>query len=154
MILRTLASGFVGSAALTALHQVGKRVLPDAPRLDQLGERAVSQGLHLLGMHAPRGKKLFRSALLLDLLSNGLTYAVLSKGWKRGTLFGGALGLAAVFLPAKLGLGGRQRRLTSRGKWLTVGYYAFGGYVASLARRSMEKRPHRGLLEFVPPSPS
>ena len=39
--LAALASGLIGSCALTAAHEATRRVVSDAPRMDVLGEREV-----------------------------------------------------------------------------------------------------------------
>lgn len=40
MPLAALAGGAAGAAALTLLHETARQTVPDAPRMDVLGERA------------------------------------------------------------------------------------------------------------------
>jgi len=49
----SLTAGLCGAAALTAIHQLATRVTDDAPRMDVLGERAISRGLEAAGNWAP-----------------------------------------------------------------------------------------------------
>ncbi len=154
MAILGLASGLAGSAALTALHQAGQRAFWDAPRMDRLGGRAIKKSLRRLGYSPPRGHNLFLTSLAMDLASNGLTYALSARGWKRGGLVGALLGVGAVVLPHRLGLGRAPSRLTTRTRWLTVGYYAFGGVVSGLVRSALQRGVPRRPGEFAPPSPS
>ena len=48
-LLAALIGGAAGAVTLTALHQILKRVTPDAPRADNLAKQALRKGLHAAG---------------------------------------------------------------------------------------------------------
>ena len=55
-ILQALIAGFAGSAALNLLHEIVRRYDPDAPRIDLLGEEALSRSLNSLNISTPKAK--------------------------------------------------------------------------------------------------
>ncbi len=137
-VWKALGSGTVGAVALTALHETARRVLPNAPRADLLGERAIDRSLRAVGMRPPSGPRLHRWALAGDLLSNSLFYSLVGsqggrKAWLRGSLLGLGAGLGAVVLPGPLGLGTRPSARTPATVAMTLGWYLAGGLVAAAA---------------------
>ena len=142
-VARSLAAGLAGAALLTAVHETTRRVTPDAPRMDILGERAIAKMMRGAGQSPPRGKRLHRLALGGDMVSNSLYYALVGNGrdaWMRGAALGLAAGVGAVLLPPVLGLGRAPRGLTARTKAMTVGYYLAGGLVAAAVSRLLSGR--------------
>ncbi len=139
-IKRAIGAGIAGALALTAIHELARRFSGRAPRMDVLGERALAAGLGRLGLRAPRGRKLYGLALAGDLLSNSLYYALVASGrgahpWRRGALLGALAGLAAVWLPARLGLARRPRHPARSTEAMTLAWYLAGGLAASAASR-------------------
>jgi len=137
-VVTSLTAGVAGAAVLTAVHETTRRVTPAAPRMDILGERAITKLMRGAGKTPPRGKKLHRLALGGDLVSNSLYYAMVGSGrdaWLRGAGLGLAAGLGAVLLPPVLGLGRARPGLTARTKAMTVGYYVMGGLAAAAVAR-------------------
>jgi hypothetical protein len=137
-IRQALESGVVGACALTLLHEAARRVLPNAPRLDILGMRALSHALP--GGKQPAPARLHTYALVGDLIANTLYYSLVSAGKRkssrvRGALLGGAAGLGAVVLPPLLGLGQRPSARTPATRAMTVGWYVIGGLAAAGAWR-------------------
>lgn len=128
---RALVSGFAGACVLTLLHEAQRRVVPDAPRLDLLGMRALRKTLH-----AADGESLFPAAIGGDLAANTAYYSLVGVS-SRPLLTGGALGVAAglgaVFLPGPLGLGEDATRQTPRTSALAVTLYTLGGLAAGAA---------------------
>ena len=61
-------AGMVGAVALTAVHQLARRVSDDAPRMDVLGERAIARTVHAAGGTLPMPRTLHRWALAGDQL--------------------------------------------------------------------------------------
>lgn len=136
--VRALGAGLAGAAVLTAVHETTRRITPDAPRMDILGERAIEKLTRSAGGTPPRGQALHRLALSGDLVSNSLYYALVGTGrdaWLRGAALGLAAGVGAVVLPPVLGLGRAPRGLTMKTKAMTVGYYLIGGLAAAAASR-------------------
>ena len=51
-------AGACGAVALTAVHQLARRVATEAPRMDVLGERAIARGLQAAGSDVPQDLQL------------------------------------------------------------------------------------------------
>jgi hypothetical protein len=137
-----LLGGLAGAVTVTLLNEVVRRLLPHAPRMDVIGERALSRTLDAAGAEPPRGDALYRWTMAGDLLSNTLYYALVGVGarrggWARGGALGLAAGLGAVYLPEPLGLGrqpGARRPLTPV---LTTVWYLAGGLAAAATFRAL-----------------
>ena len=140
---RVLTGGLAGTLVVTALHEVARRILPHAPRMDVIGERALSRTLAALGQRPPRGRRLFRATLAGELLSNTLYYSLVgaiakSRVLRTGLLVGTAAGIGAVLLPPRLGLGrppGEKAPLTPL---LTLAWYTAGGLAAAAVTRLLD----------------
>ncbi|EYB67852.1 hypothetical protein DEIPH_ctg032orf0102 [Deinococcus phoenicis] len=136
------AAGLVGAVTVTLLNEGARRVLPHAPRMEVIGERALSRSLRAADVPPPHGEALYRWTLLADIVSNSLYYSLVGTGSPRKAWpWGGALGLAAgvggALLPRPLGLGrqpGEQAPLTPL---LTVGWYLAGGLAAAATYRAL-----------------
>ncbi|ABF45142.1 hypothetical protein Dgeo_0840 [Deinococcus geothermalis DSM 11300] len=139
--LPVVASGLAGAVTVTPLNEGARRVLPHAPRMDVIGERALQKSLGAAGVVPPQGEALYGWTLAADLVSNALYYSLVGVGtpggvWSRGGALGLAAGLGAVFLPRPLGLGrqpGEQPPLT---QLLTVTWYVAGGLAAAATYRA------------------
>jgi hypothetical protein len=145
-MLTSILSGAAGAAGLTLLHETVRRAVPDAPRMDVLGERAIAAGLRAVGAAPPREPHLHAAALVGDLVSNTAYYALVGLGGRdgaiaRGGLLGLAAGLGAVFLPGPLGLGTRPSGRTPQTAAMTVAWYAVGGLIAGAAYRRLHDDP-------------
>jgi len=138
-LLKSLASGLIGSATLTVVHQGAKRFIPNAPHVDAIGRRAVARGIRALGGTPPRGRRLHDTALAGDLLVNALYYGLMDAGHPRHRIARGAAlglvgGLGAVFLPQRLGLGHQPHERWPRTPLMTVAWYTLGGVAAAAVR--------------------
>lgn len=78
--------GIAGAMALNILHQVAMRFDHEAPRVDLIGEEALSKGLKKIGIEPPTGNTWFAAMLTADLLSNAAYYSMIGLG-KRNTCF-------------------------------------------------------------------
>ncbi|HYN85954.1 MAG TPA: hypothetical protein VER32_11925 [Pyrinomonadaceae bacterium] len=138
-LLRALGGGLVGACALTLLHEAGRRVIPNAPRMDILGMRAIKKSLRAVGEEDPPvDVELHDLALLGDLLTNSAYYALVGAGdrrgaWRRGALLGLAAGVGAVTLPGPLGLGRSPSQRTPQTEAMTIALYLVGGLAAAAA---------------------
>lgn len=140
---RAVSAGVAGALMVTGLHEAARRVVPHAPRMDVIGQRALSRSLKALHRRPPRGRQLFRTTLAAELLSNTLYYSLAGAGsrsrrLRRGLLIGLAAGLGAVLLPPRLGLGyppGEKLPLTPL---LTIAWYTAGGLTAALIARQLD----------------
>ncbi len=143
-LAHSLLGGLAGAVALTLVHETARRLIPGAPRMDTLGRRAIARGLESLGVDPPGRDELQGMALVGDIVSNGLTYALVGAGSPesahlRGTLIGSAAGLGAIVLPPRLGIGPEPGRLATETKVMTFGWYLLGGVVAAGVFRRLSR---------------
>ncbi|ADV67741.1 hypothetical protein [Deinococcus maricopensis] len=139
-----LLSGLAGALTVTLLNEGVRRVLPHAPRMDVIGERALARTARAAGATPPRGRALYASAMLGDVLSNTAYYALVGVGsaeraWTHGALLGLSAGVGAATLPRPLGLGEQPGARAPRTPLLTVAWYAAGGLAAAAARRALAR---------------
>lgn len=144
-ILPSLGSGLIGAVALTILHETVRRFVPDAPRADILGMRAIKKIMETADAKPPADDELHGWALGGDVVSNTLYYSLigLSKP-ENAVLTGAALGLAAgvgaVALPGPMGLGTAPTQRTEATVAMTVGWYLVGGLVTAGAYMWLKRR--------------
>ena len=94
--LSSLIGDIAGAVALNILHQAVKQFDHDAPRVDLVGEEALTKGLKKIGIEPPAGNKLFTSTMAADLISNAAYYSLIGAGKKKHLPYIGAMtGLAA-----------------------------------------------------------
>jgi hypothetical protein len=136
--MRPLASGLIGATALTAIHETGRRLIPDPPRMDVVGARAVVELCRLSGCEAPTGRRLYGVTMAGDVISNGIYYAAITGRtraaiWTKAVVLGLAAGIGAVRLPEPLGLGEPPNNRRGRTRLLTITWYLAGALVAAAA---------------------
>jgi hypothetical protein len=140
-----LAAGVCGAVALTAVHQLARRITNEAPRMDVLGERAIARTIRAAGGVLPTQPVLNRWALAGDLIANSAFYSMVACGrdahmWRRGVAMGLAAGAGALVLPRRLGLGDAPKSHHLGNQVMTVAWYLIGGIAAAGAGRAL-KRP-------------
>jgi hypothetical protein len=146
------AAGIAGAVALTTVHQVARRVLEDAPRMDVVGERGIARGLEASGRQPPDAAVLHRWALAGDLLANSAYYSLVACGphahvWRRGIALGLAAGAGALLLPRRLGIGDPPRSDRFANQVMTVAWYLIGGLsAAAFASRRSDAQQHAAHL--------
>ncbi|PQA59382.1 hypothetical protein [Siphonobacter curvatus] len=141
--LAATTSGFVGACTLTLLHETARKTVPNAPRIDILGKRALSKILPS-GI-SPSEETLHKASLAGDIASNATYYGLVSldspkNGVRNGAILGLAAGLGAVFLPGPLGLGEKPSNRTTATQLMTMGWYLAGGLAAGLTYRLLGKK--------------
>lgn len=141
----SIIGGIAGAVALNILHQVVKQFDHDAPRVDLVGEEALSKSLTTIGLEPPKGTALFTATLAADLLSNAAYYSLIGVGKKKylplaGTVAGITAGIGALELTAPLGLNDAPITRTEKTKLLTVAWYTLGGLVAGTVMYTLRKR--------------
>jgi hypothetical protein len=137
---RAFAAGTVGAVALTAVHQLARRVTENAPRMDVVGRRAIEKGMTAAGAQPPEGQKLQNLALAGDLFANSAYYSLIACGrnphvWRRATALGLAAGAGALLLPRYMGLGDPPRSTNAANQVMTVAWYLLGGLATAAATR-------------------
>ncbi|MGV3540119.1 MAG: hypothetical protein ACO1OQ_09920 [Rufibacter sp.] len=140
--LRAGLSGLAGAVAVTAVHETVRRFYPNAPRMDILGMRAISKGLHAVGQTPPEGQTLHTWSLIGDIISNSLYYSLTGSGKKgllRGSILGAAAGVGGVLLPGPMGLGTTPSNRTRTTQAMTIGYYLLAGVVAGATAKWLRK---------------
>ncbi len=141
MILnQNVLSGVAGAMMLNLVHQLMKKVNKDAPHVDEIGKEAVSKSVKSLGYDPPRGKKLFATTLVGDILANSIYYGLIGKGRRenlllRGVVYGTVAGVGALTLTKPLGLDDRPVNRSTKTKLMTVGLYVLGGVVTVFAHK-------------------
>lgn len=135
-------SGLVGAGTLTLVHELVRRVIPAAPRVDLLGMRAIAAGMRAGNAAPPPAGQLYWWALAGDLALNTLYYSLSTWGGpagalRRGALLGLGAGAATVALPPLAGLGSRPQARTPQTALLTVLWYLIGGLAAGAAARAL-----------------
>ncbi|MFD1141568.1 hypothetical protein ACFQ4C_10635 [Larkinella insperata] len=135
-IAQSLGSGLAGAFVLTVLHESVRRVVPEAPRADLLGMRAIAKGLKAAGQQPPPDDKLHTLALGGDIVANTLYYSLVGLGgrenaWLLGSTLGAAAGVGAVALPGPMGLGTEPSARTPATAAMTIGWYLVGGLAAA-----------------------
>jgi hypothetical protein len=143
--IEAAGTGLAGACALTCLHESARRTVPNAPRMDVLGMRAIDKTVRAVGAEPPHGDRLHNWALGGDLVSNSLFYSLVAAGdrdgaWVRGAILGLAAGPGAVVLPGPLGLGSAPSNRTNATRLMTVGWYVAGGLAAAAAYRLLSDR--------------
>ena len=133
-VIKALAGGLAGACILTVAHESLRRMVPEAPRMDLLGMRAIAKTMKKAGEEPPPDDELHTWALVGDVISNSVYYSFAGSGKKalwRGALLGASAGAGAIFLPGPLGLGEAPANRTNQTKAMTFGLYLLGGLAAA-----------------------
>jgi hypothetical protein len=147
-LIKNIIGGLAGVAALNILHQTVKQFDHDAPRVDLVGEEALTKGMEAMGLEAPTGNALFTATLIGDIISNGLYFSTIGFGKKkylllRGTAVCLTAGIGALTLTEPMGLNDAPVTRTDKTKVLTVGYYLLGGLVTALTIKALRSKAKR-----------
>jgi hypothetical protein len=135
-----LAAGALGAVTTNALHEIVRRTVPSAPRVDLLGMQALAK-IVATQTEPPKGRTLYALTLAGDLFSNALYFSLIGavprpQAVRFGILVGTIAGLGAVALPGPLGLSELPTSRTPLTQALTVALYAAGGLATGLALRA------------------
>ncbi|NIJ53800.1 hypothetical protein [Dyadobacter arcticus] len=140
--IKNISAGLAGAVALNILHETAKRFYSKAPRVDLIGEEALSKSLNALGISSPSRKNLFGLTLAGDLISNSMYYSMVPVGKSknlifRGAAYGLAAGIGALTLTKPMGLDDDHVNKTVQTKVLTVAWYLVGGLVAAFVAQKI-----------------
>lgn len=140
----SLISGLAGSLALTALHEILRKNVDLAPRMDLMGEEGLAKILFATGIPVPAEPELFKMTMGGDIVGNAAYYAMVSITPRHPLVAGAVLGLTAgvgaLTLPDKIGLNEQYSNATRKTQVLTMAIYFFGGIVAGLVYNAIEKK--------------
>ena len=139
--------GLAGSIALTLLHEVLKKNVSAAPRMDKLGKQALSKALAASGSEIPSDNNLQKFTLGGDIMGNAGYYSLVGLipryGLLTGVVIGLAAGIGAVTLPGKMGLNEKYSNATNKTRMLTVALYLTGGLVAGAVHTLLARKAHQ-----------
>lgn len=143
-ILKAILAGFAGAATLNILHETVRRLDADAPRVDLVGEEALTRSMSSLNLQPPTGNNLYAATLAGDIISNGIYYTAIGMAgskniYLKGALAGLTAGLGAIKLPEKMGLDDKPVTRTDKTKVLTVAWYLIGGLVTAAVFERLKK---------------
>lgn len=143
-MFKNLIGGLAGAIALNLVHQLAKKMDPDAPEVDKIGEEALSKMITAVGYTPPVGRALFQATLASDIAANAIYYSLIGQGDKkhlvlRGAVFGAAAGIGALKLTKPLGLDDVPVNKSKKTQVMTVGWYLFGGLATALTIRALKK---------------
>jgi hypothetical protein len=135
-IVKSLESGLGGALALTVVHELLRKNVASAPRMDLLGMTTLSKILKKNDSSVPDRAKLIALTMAGDIIANALYYSLSGAGKKkgsflRGSMLGLAAGIGAVVLPKYIGLPVAPASRTNKTKVMTVGLYLLGGLVSA-----------------------
>jgi hypothetical protein len=134
--IKAFLGGIAGAAVLNILHESIRRIDHFAPRVELVGEEALTRLTKAAGATPLTGNARYGATLAGDLLSNALYYALIGLGpnkylLHRGAAYGLAAGVGALTLTKPLGLSDAPVKRTPRTQVMTVGYYLIGGLVTA-----------------------
>jgi hypothetical protein len=146
--MTSMTSGVAGAAALTTLHELARRRLPDAPRMDLVGMQALRRLVPPLREPNVSSRQLHTTALAGDLVSNSIYYAAVAAPTAGATLaravvLGSAAGMGALLLPEPMGLGSPPHSEHRRNQIMTVAWYLAGALTAAAVATAMSRRADR-----------
>jgi len=144
-LFSALIGGLAGAVVLNILHETVKKIDKDAPRVDLVGEEALSKSLEAVGIDPPKGDNLYKATLAGDLISNTIFYSTIGLGDNKNMLIRGLgmgfiAGLGAVELPKPMGLDESPVARTDKTKLLTVVWYVAGAVATSLVTQLLRKK--------------
>lgn len=140
----SLLGGLAGALTLNLIHETYRKLDADAPRVDIVGEEALSKIVSKSGCTPPTRNKLYLYTLIADIITNGLYYSLAGVGRNKNLLLKGAAlglgaGVGALVLTPRFGLDPTPITKTSKTKALTVAWYLIGGLVAGYAIQKLSK---------------
>lgn len=141
--ITNLIGGLGGAIALTLLNEKLRKTSTNVPKLNLLGEDALSKTLHQVGVSLPKEQEKFQIALAGDIIGNTMYYSLIGgkKGkfiWPKAIFFGLSAGFGALKLPQPLGIDPTPVTKNTQTKVLTVGYYVFGALVTGLIIKALK----------------
>lgn len=142
---KNMIAGLIGSVALNILHEVMRKNVKNAPKINLVGQEALNKVLGEFGTPITDPKTLRNTTLEADVISNAIFYSMIGGNpkyiWPKAIALGLSAGIGAIKLPEPLGLNAKPVTRTTQTKVLTVGYYIFGALVTALILKTISKKP-------------
>ncbi|WP_152270710.1 hypothetical protein [Agriterribacter humi] len=143
-IAENILGGLAGAAVLNIVHQTIAHFDKDAPRMDIIGEEAVTRAFQNADAKPPMGNTLTGLTLAGDLGANTGYYAMIGGANDKDLLLRGAgygllAGIGALSLPSPMGLNDEPVTRTTKTKILTVGLYLLGGLATALTIKAIRR---------------
>ncbi|MBC7925336.1 MAG: hypothetical protein H7039_06725 [Bryobacteraceae bacterium] len=137
-----LLSGATAAISLNLMHECARQIMPDPPRIDVIGMRAVAKAARAMGFDPP--ENLRTTALAGDLLANTLFYSSVAAAGKseaivHGALAGFAAGIGTLLFPEPLGLGDAEVNRTPQTQAMAAGMYLVAGLIAGITYRTLTR---------------
>ncbi len=140
----SIISGLTGATVLTLLHELLRKTVSAAPRMDKLGQQGLSKVLSASGSEVPSDDDLQKIVLGGDIIGNAAYYSMVGLKPKyslvTGAVIGLAAGIGAVALPGNIGLNEQYSNATAKTQVLTVLLYLTGGLVAGAVHTILDKK--------------
>jgi hypothetical protein len=132
---KSLLAGVGAASSIIALHELTRRILPNAPRVDRLGERGLQKALEAAGASPPTLQSLYWPTLAGSLFADGACFSLVG-AWPKhapwvGPVIGVGSGVGAVLLPKPLGFDDSAVNRTPWTTLMTMALYTAGGFAAS-----------------------
>ena len=151
-----LLSGIAGAAAVTAVHEAARMVSDNAPQMDVVCMRALARAKEVTAnssvadsaVSRDSNPALYRMALAGDLAFNTAYYS-LATTWPRGAALGLILGIGALLVPKRLGLGDPPHSELLSNQVMTVAWYVVGGLPAAWTAQCLANRRAEAAREFA-----
>ena len=142
-LLHAFGAGLAGAVVLTVTHQVLKKLVADAPRMDLMGEEALQKAADKAGTKLSE-KNRYNITLAADIIGNGLYYMLAAIGKPknaplRASLLGLLGGIGGVLLPKRLRLTNAYSDRTLTTRLLTMAIYSLGGLVSGKIASALQK---------------
>lgn len=140
-----LLGGLAGAIVLNVVHEGARRIMDNAPHINEIGEEGVVKIAKATGIKAPEGNNLYATTLAADLAGNAMYYSMIGRGdeknvWVRGAAYGLAAGLGTLGLTGPIGLNDQPVTKTTLSKVMTVAWYTLGGLAAAAALKLLKAR--------------
>lgn len=150
-LAHALPAGIIGTTLITALHEGARKIFPNTPRVELMGERAIQKFiLDPLNLNVS-DRTLYAVSIVGDLAFNSLSYATIvglgaqdkKSVFARSAISGLAVGLLTWLIPPKVGLGQQPTTDKSTTRALTIAMYVVGGVASALVYNFLKDR-HEG----------
>ncbi|TDS13138.1 hypothetical protein [Sphingobacterium paludis] len=156
-ISTNIVAGAAGALLLNIVHELARKNIKNAPRVNEVGEEGVTKISKAIGVEPPTGNKLYASTLAYDFVGNAFYYSAVGKGkskniWLRGIGLGLTAGIGAIALPKKMGLNDEPVNRSVLTKVLTVAWYTLGGLAAAAAAELLQDSASEEDSETIPSS--